>query len=228
MHVQKGIGAALLLICAATAGAATFEVGGSGAVNRFPLGNYQDGADYEEEYVVPDLGMIQINRITFEKRGVLQDGATSFDDNVQIGLAQAANNLAMSTTFANNIGPGFQTVFSGHVSGDTTLGDLQHIDFDNDYTFDTSTGMPLLLYIKMISCDNSFLELASNVDTGGGERLFLQNGFGSRTVDDTLLQMTVRYSAVPDPQSLAIAMMALGGLVLMRRCGGRRYRRRSV
>jgi len=114
-----GLACSLTLILQMGASAdADVIVGAPGnAANLFPFVSYNGGTtgEYQQAYAAADFsGPITITGLSFFAAPQIGGGIVTIQGTYTISLAYSANPVgSLSTTFANNIGANFTTIFSG-------------------------------------------------------------------------------------------------------------------
>jgi hypothetical protein len=173
--------------------------------NDFPFVDYS--AEYQQAYAAADFsGPITITGLSFF--AAPQFGILTIQGTYTISLAYSANPVgSLSTTFANNIGANFTTIFSDQ---STQSGVNITFPASTPFTYNPSMG-PLLLDVVASTQDGSGALLATT-PFPGGERVFLLRG-GPVATDNLGL---VTNFAVPGPivgAGLPGLILASGGLL---------------
>jgi hypothetical protein len=162
-----GLACSLTLILQMGASAdADVIVGAPGnTANVFPFVSYN--GEYQQAYAAADFsGPITITGLSFF---AFQGGIVSIQGTYTISLAYSANPVgSLSTTFANNIGANFTTIFSGQ---STQSGVNITFPASTPFTYEPSMG-PLLLDVVASTQDHSGALLAT-LPFPGGERVLV-------------------------------------------------------
>jgi hypothetical protein len=147
---------------------------GNGA-NAFPFVVYNGGmtSEYQQAYAAADFsGPITITGLSFFAAPQIGGGTVTIQGTYTISLAYSANPVgSLSSTFANNIGANFTTIFSGQ---STQSGVNITFPASTPFTYDPSMG-PLLLDVVASTGDPHSGALWVNLAFPGGERV-LFNG----------------------------------------------------
>src|SRR5262249_19235763 len=152
-HKLSCVGTACAVVCSLTlilrmgaSADADVIVGAPGnSANAFPFVVYNGGmtSEYQQAYAAADFsGPITITGLSFFAAPQIGDGTVTIQGTYTISLAYSANPVgSLSTTFANNIGANFTTIFSGQ---STQSGVNITFPASTPFTYDPSMG-PLLL-----------------------------------------------------------------------------------
>src|SRR6516225_3160759 len=203
-----GLACSLTLILQMGASAdADVIVGAPGnAANLFPFVSYNGGTtgEYQQAYAAADFsGPITITGLSFFAAPQIGGGIVTIQGTYTISLAYSANPVgSLSTTFANNIGANFTTIFSGQ---STQSGVNITFPASTPFTYNPSMG-PLLLDVVASTQSEPTTALWATMPFPGGERVL----FNGRT--DTVGLVT-NFNSVPGPNVGA----GLTGLILA--CG---------
>ena len=203
---------ALPLLFAAIASAGVVTVGGSGSENGFPFGNSSYSGRYQAEYVLPDVGAIDIHSISFSIAG--GSGGTQ---TVSIGLAVGSNPVgSMAANYLSNAGAGYESIFSGSLTVPSS-GSLV-VPVSTGYQFNANGNNPLLLDIDVTGPYSGSTEFVAGADPNT-ERVSNLYGYSTPFRDDITLQMQVDYSvtATPEPASASFVVTGLLALAALNR-----------
>jgi len=212
--VSAVFGVALLL--AATSVRADMLVGAPGNTNNeFPFGLYS--GEYQQAYAASLFsGPITISGLSFFPAAGF--GPTvSVDGDFTVSLSYSANPVgSLSTTYANNIGAGSTTLFSGHIT--QTNVPVFTINGGSSFSYDPTLGDLLLDVHASTSTDQTF---AANSQSSL-ERVFNIGGSGVPQTDNLGLVTNFITSAAPVPGPIVGAglpglAMAFGGFLAWRR-----------
>jgi hypothetical protein len=173
--------------------------------NVFPFSQIYTG-EYQQAYAANAFsGQTTITGLSFffALRG-------SFTGDLTISLSYSAHLVgSLSSTYADNIGNGSTTIFSGHTSQSGSPGDTLTITGNTSFLYDPSLGDLLLDVVT--SNGTGFAGLAFNRNFAAFERVFNLGGNGVAQVDPQHGLVTdFLTSPVPGP----IAGAGLPGLIL--------------
>jgi hypothetical protein len=177
----------LILQMCASADADVIVGAPGNTANVFPFVVYN--GEYQQAYAAADFsGPITITGVSFFAFAP-PDGIVTIQGTYTISLAYSANPVgSLSTTFANNIGANFTTIFSGQ---STQSGVNSTFPASTPFTYNPSMG-PLLLDVVASTQDPHSGALWVTLSFPGGERVL----FNGRT--DTVGLVT-NFNFVPGP-----------------------------
>ena len=165
--------------------------------------------------------------LCFRPDGVSGDAFSGTIDDIQINLSTtAAAADSLSNTFADNVGTNDAVVYNrgslSMSSADTGAGPRDFdvvVNFHTAFLYDPSAGN-LLLDVRNYSGGTTTQFDAHNVTSDGVSRLWARDvnqlfGAGSDSYASLGLVTQFKYSAVPEPATMAV--LGLGAAALIRR-----------
>jgi len=180
--------------------------------NSYPFGQYS--GEYQQTYLASAFaGPIAITGLQFF--APLDRFTTSVNGDYVVSLAYSANPRgSLSTTFANNIGAGLTTLFSGHISQDNVPS--LTITAGNSFLYNPNLGDLLLDVVS--SNSSGFGGFATQDQSLVLQRVFHPSGSSADEpiVSNSGLETNFITSGSPVPGPLAGA--GIPGLILA--CGG--------
>ena len=229
MSTSRLLMVSALLICLANGQAHADSViaGGGGATTflNFPFGGtntYQ--GEYQQIYSSSVFsGPFAISSVAFQSITTPASGGSGTSGTVDVSLSLSTTGASVdapSTTYADNRGADFTTVFSGSITYTAVNGTFDLVFPTTAFTFNPSQGN-LLVDLDIISAST----VGGNVPFLGGvgpsspavSRVYTFGGTqGTTVMTDTLTLLTeFNGAAVPEPSSMVLGGIAVAiGLVV--------------
>ena len=202
--------------------AASVVAGGTGSFNNFPFGaaiNNVYMGEYQQIYsstVFPSA--LDITSVAFASDGSPGNGGSGTQGTVNLTVSlstTSASPTAASTTYADNRGPDFTTVFSGSVTYTPQKNGTFDLVFPTSaFLYDPSKGNLLVdLFINSVQNVDLATNTPGNIPFVAGStptvgRVYNQGGNGAPIFNDGLavsLNTEFTGAVVPEPASLVMA-----------------------
>lgn len=242
MNIKSTVGLALPLLLAGSlfvpkTALAQIEVGGTTSTTSVPFGSDAPGAtpanyagEYQQIYAASAFRTpVTITQISFasapDSSGLGLSNPETATYNLVVGFSNtSASVTSPSTTYANNIGSNFVTVFSGTITANLQANNVFDLNIPFTTSFFYTPGLatqPNLLLDVFInsSTATSQTDLFQSGDTGLSSRVFYSDGRPTSpiTTDQNGLRTQFTVAPAPEPSSVLSLLVGIGGVAMA--CG---------
>lgn len=224
---------------------APIEVGGTTDTTSVPFGADTPGAspanyagEYQQIYSASAFTMpVAITQISFasasDASGLELSVPETATYNLIVGFSNTSASVAApSTTFADNIGTPFTTVFSGVVTANLQANNVFDLNIPFTTPFFYTPGLPgqpnLLLDVFINSATaTKQTDLFQSGDTGMASRVYYSDGKPTSAVatDQSGLRTLFTVVPAPEPSPALSLLLGIGGVALA--CGLKAVKRKS-